>query len=170
MRRIWRARSSARTDGSQNDGGSILNIGSVTAHLPLSRVFAYSASKAAVVNLTQNVAREYATRGVRVNALCPGFFPAEQNRKILDEQRVEKYHGAKRRWPASASRTSWSAPRCCCSRAERRQLHHRRRVLRRRRLHGDAVLKGSEFSVRTRQLQTLPIRSVIRFAIASLVH
>ena len=73
---------------SQNEGGSILNIGSVTAHLPLSRVFAYSASKAAVVNLTKNLAREYATRKVRVNALCPGFFPAEQNRKILDEQRV----------------------------------------------------------------------------------
>lgn len=73
----------------QDDGGAILNIGSVTAHLPLSRVFAYSASKAAVVNLTQNLAREYAPRGVRVNALCPGFFPAEQNRKILDQQRVD---------------------------------------------------------------------------------
>ncbi len=70
-------------------GGSILNIASVSAHLPLSRVFAYSASKAAVVNLTQNVARELAPLGVRVNALCPGFFPAEQNRKILDPQRVE---------------------------------------------------------------------------------
>ena len=70
-------------------GGSILNIGSVTAHLPLSRVFAYSASKAAVVNLTKNLAREYAARKVRINVLCPGFFPAEQNRKILDQQRVE---------------------------------------------------------------------------------
>lgn len=71
----------------QAEGGSILNIGSVTAHLPLSRVFAYSASKAAVVNLTKNLAREYATQKVRVNVLCPGFFPAEQNRKILDEKR-----------------------------------------------------------------------------------
>lgn len=70
-------------------GGSILNIGSVTAHLPLSRVYAYSASKAAVVNLTKNVAREYATQKVRVNALCPGFFPAEQNRKILTQERVD---------------------------------------------------------------------------------
>ncbi len=69
-------------------GGSILNIASVTAHMPLSRVFAYSASKAAVVNLTQNVAREFAPHGVRVNALCPGFFPAEQNRKILDAERT----------------------------------------------------------------------------------
>ncbi len=71
-------------------GGSILNIASVSSHLPLSRVFAYSASKAAVVNLTQNVAREFAPSGVRVNALAPGFFPAEQNRKILDAARVEK--------------------------------------------------------------------------------
>lgn len=71
-------------------GGAIVNIASVSAHLPLSRVFAYSASKAAVVNLTQNVARELAPLHVRVNALCPGFFPAEQNRKILDPARVVK--------------------------------------------------------------------------------
>jgi NAD(P)-dependent dehydrogenase (short-subunit alcohol dehydrogenase family) len=74
----------------QNNGGSILNVASVSAHTPLSRVFAYSASKAAVVNLTQNVAREFAPHGVRVNALCPGFFPAEQNRKILDPDRIAK--------------------------------------------------------------------------------
>lgn len=72
----------------QADGGSILNIGSVTSHLPLSRVFAYSAAKAAVINLTKNLAREYATQKVRVNAICPGFFPAEQNKKILDAERV----------------------------------------------------------------------------------
>jgi NAD(P)-dependent dehydrogenase (short-subunit alcohol dehydrogenase family) len=71
-------------------GGAILNIASVTAHIPLSRVIAYSASKAAVISLTQNAARELAPLGVRVNALCPGFFPAEQNRKILDAERVEK--------------------------------------------------------------------------------
>lgn len=74
----------------QSQGGSILNIGSVTAHLPLSRVFAYSASKAAVNNLTKNLAREYAPRGLRVNSLNPGFFPAEQNRKILQPERVRK--------------------------------------------------------------------------------
>ena len=69
-------------------GGSILNVASVTSAIPLSKVFAYSASKAAVVSLTQNVARELAPQGVRVNALCPGFFPAEQNRKILDAERT----------------------------------------------------------------------------------
>lgn len=72
----------------QRDGGAILNVGSVTSFLPLSKVFTYAASKAAVLNLTQNVAREFATQGVRVNCLCPGFFPAEQNRKILSEERV----------------------------------------------------------------------------------
>lgn len=74
---------------SQTQGGSILNIGSVTADVPLSRVFAYSASKAAVVNLTKNLAREWAGKRVRVNVLCPGFFPAEQNKKILDAVRTE---------------------------------------------------------------------------------
>jgi len=74
---------------SEHGGGSILNIGSATAHTPLSRVFAYSASKAAVVNLTKNVARELAPFNVRVNVLCPGFFPAEQNRAILDTVRVD---------------------------------------------------------------------------------
>lgn len=70
-------------------GGAILNIGSVSSFRPLSRVYTYSASKAAVLNLTRNIAREFAPKNVRVNCLCPGFFPAEQNRKILDPARVE---------------------------------------------------------------------------------
>lgn len=63
--------------------GSIINIASVSAHLPLSRVVAYSASKAAVLSLSSFLSREWATKGVRVNTLTPGFFPAEQNRKLL---------------------------------------------------------------------------------------
>jgi NAD(P)-dependent dehydrogenase (short-subunit alcohol dehydrogenase family) len=74
-------------------GGAIVNIGSVTSHLPLSRVFAYSASKAGVLNLTRNVAQEFAPMGIRVNAICPGFFPAEQNRKLLDEERTNQIIG-----------------------------------------------------------------------------
>lgn len=56
--------------------GSIINVGSASGLLPLSRVFTYSASKAAVHNLSKNLAREWAARGVRVNILVPGFFPA----------------------------------------------------------------------------------------------
>lgn len=63
--------------------GSIINIASVSAHLPLSRVVAYSAAKAAVLSLTQFLSREWAPKGVRVNSITPGFFPAEQNRSLL---------------------------------------------------------------------------------------
>ena len=64
-----------------------------SADKPLSRVFIYSASKAAVLNYTKNVARELAPKGVRVNVLCPGFFPAEQNKKILSPERVASIMG-----------------------------------------------------------------------------
>lgn len=63
--------------------GSIINIASVSGHLPLSRVVAYSAAKAALLNLSMFLAREWAASGVRVNTITPGFFPAEQNRNLL---------------------------------------------------------------------------------------
>jgi NAD(P)-dependent dehydrogenase (short-subunit alcohol dehydrogenase family) len=63
--------------------GSIINIASVSAHIPLSRVVAYSAAKAAVLSLTEFLAREWGSSGVRINSITPGFFPAEQNRRVL---------------------------------------------------------------------------------------
>jgi NAD(P)-dependent dehydrogenase (short-subunit alcohol dehydrogenase family) len=72
----------------ERGSGSIINVGSASGLLPLSRVFTYSASKAAVHNLSKNLAREWAAKGVRVNILVPGFFPAEQNRKVLIPERV----------------------------------------------------------------------------------
>lgn len=73
----------------QGRKGSIINISSVSSGPPLSRVFTYSTSKAGVNSVTQYLAREFAPNGIRVNAIIPGFFPAEQNRKILDEKRIE---------------------------------------------------------------------------------
>ena len=75
----------SRRDGT---GASVINVGSMSGLTPLSRVFTYSASKAAVHNVSKNLAREWAPLGIRVNVLVPGFFPAEQNRKVLTPDRV----------------------------------------------------------------------------------
>ena len=72
---------------------SIINVGSMSGIIPLSRVFTYSMTKAAVHNISKNLAREWAKEGVRVNTLVPGFFPAEQNRKVLTEDRVTSIMG-----------------------------------------------------------------------------
>jgi NAD(P)-dependent dehydrogenase (short-subunit alcohol dehydrogenase family) len=69
-------------------GGSIINISSVSSGPPLSKVFTYAVAKAGVNQITQFLARELAPHNVRVNAILPGFFPAEQNRKILTPERV----------------------------------------------------------------------------------
>jgi NAD(P)-dependent dehydrogenase (short-subunit alcohol dehydrogenase family) len=77
----------------RGEGGSIINLGSMSGIVPLSRVFTYSASKAAVHNLSKNLAREWAPKKVRVNTIVPGFFPAEQNRKILSPERAASILG-----------------------------------------------------------------------------
>ena len=69
-------------------GGSIINITSVSSGPPLSKVFTYGVAKAGVNQITQFLARELAPHKVRVNANLPGFFPAEQNRKVLTPERV----------------------------------------------------------------------------------
>lgn len=74
--------------------GSIVNISSTAAAPPLSRAFAYSASKAGVTNLTMNIAREFGETGVRVNSLRPGFFPTEWNKKnFLSPERTSSILG-----------------------------------------------------------------------------
>lgn len=77
----------------RGEGGSIINLGSMSGVVPLSRVFTYSATKGAVHNLSKNLAREWAPHRVRVNTLVPGFFPAEQNRKVLTPDRVASIMG-----------------------------------------------------------------------------
>ncbi|MEO7125762.1 MAG: SDR family oxidoreductase [Nakamurella sp.] len=71
------------------EGASIINISSASSGPPLSRVLGYGVAKAGVNNLTQYLARELAPQHIRVNAIVPGFFPAEQNRALLSEERVE---------------------------------------------------------------------------------
>jgi NAD(P)-dependent dehydrogenase (short-subunit alcohol dehydrogenase family) len=73
----------------QGVGASVINVGSEAGRRPLSRVFTYSMAKGAVHNLTKNLAREWGPLGIRCNVLVPGFFPAEQNRAILDPGRVD---------------------------------------------------------------------------------
>ncbi len=65
----------------QQGHGHIMNISSASAGPPLSKAFTYSVAKAGILNLTQNIAREWATQGMRVNALRPGFFPTEWSKK-----------------------------------------------------------------------------------------
>ncbi len=72
----------------QDEGGSVINISSMAALTPLSKVFTYGASKAGLVNLSENLAREWAPEGIRVNCIAPGFFPAEQNKEILSDERI----------------------------------------------------------------------------------
>lgn len=71
--------------------GCIINFASLAIGPPLSKAFVYSAAKAGVFNLTQNLAREWAPMGVRVNALRPGFFPtAWSMQHFIDEDRKAK--------------------------------------------------------------------------------
>jgi NAD(P)-dependent dehydrogenase (short-subunit alcohol dehydrogenase family) len=85
-------------------GRSIVNVSSLAADRPLTRTVGYGAAKAGVSNLTQWLAVELAPAGVRVNALAPGFFVAEQNRALLtrdDGSPTERGESILRNTPAA---------------------------------------------------------------------
>lgn len=71
--------------------GTIINLTSMASYNPLSGVWGYDAAKSAVLNLTYGTANEFADKGIRVNAIAPGFFIGKQNKALLIDQESGEY-------------------------------------------------------------------------------
>jgi NAD(P)-dependent dehydrogenase (short-subunit alcohol dehydrogenase family) len=72
----------------QGRKGSVINLCSMSSYVPLSGVWAYDAAKAGVLNLTMAAAKEFASYGIRVNAIAPGFFVGKQNKALLVDEKT----------------------------------------------------------------------------------
>jgi NAD(P)-dependent dehydrogenase (short-subunit alcohol dehydrogenase family) len=79
-----------------NGGGAIVNVASMLGHVasaPIKQAH-YAASKGAVVNLTRELAVQWARKGIRVNALCPGWFPSEMTAEMEGDESSERFVAA----------------------------------------------------------------------------
>jgi NAD(P)-dependent dehydrogenase (short-subunit alcohol dehydrogenase family) len=90
---VWHLSKLAVPHMIERGGGSIVNIASMLGHVASTPVKQanYCASKGAVVNLTRELAVQLARKGVRVNALCPGYFPSEMTEPMIDNAGSENY-------------------------------------------------------------------------------
>ena len=97
---VWHLSKIAGAEMVAAGNGAIVNVASILGHVasaPMAQAN-YCASKGAIVNLTRELAVQWARRGVRVNALCPGYFPSEM---------TIRFWAIRGRWPTSSAACPW---------------------------------------------------------------